>query len=525
MAKIFVDGVEYEVDEKKNLIDALKEKGVEIPHFCYHSKLSVVGMCRICLIEVEGVPKFQAACNTPVKDGMKINAFGEKIVKAREGVMEFLLINHPLDCPVCDKAGECRLQNYSFSLGNETTRYKEVKRNIPQEKIGTNLLINHNRCILCYRCVRFDREIVGVNDLEMLARGNDTIIAYTPPETAGEKSTYLSHNYQGALADICPVGALLNENTLFQSRVWWYESKESHCHGCSTLCKVTTNVKNNAIYRYMPRSPLSSTPQAGGKEGGMDDFFICDYGRFSGKDFSEGRLFHYALNGNRVKSTEALPVLAEKIAAAKKILVLGGATESCDDVDALEAQIKEWRAQGKEVVWDFRTDANAFHDGTTQWDFLLSRDLRPNAKYLRDKGAIQLADYAALEKELRASDLVVVVGELNAPYAYQTGEKHANVSGLTVADKVEDTALFQSLNAALAWGKTTLFTTHANAAAELAAIAVPVLAFPEKTGRYIDKTGAEKHTTTVLKPVQGLQSPKEILLRLKSLSPAAGAAV
>ncbi|MFO1480544.1 MAG: 2Fe-2S iron-sulfur cluster-binding protein [Turneriella sp.] len=514
MAKIFVDGAEYEVDEKKNLIDALKEKGVEIPHFCYHSKLSVVGMCRICLIEVEGVPKFQAACNTPVKDGMKINAFGEKIVKAREGVMEFLLINHPLDCPVCDKAGECRLQNYSFSLGNETTRYKEVKRNIPQEKIGTNLLINHNRCILCYRCVRFDREVVGVNDLEMLARGNDTIIAYTPPETSGEKSTYLNHNYQGALADICPVGALLNENTLFQSRVWWYESKESHCHGCSTLCKVTTNVKNNALYRYMPPQNQAT-----------DGYFICDYGRFSGKDFSQDRLHHYALNGEKARSTEALPKLAEKAAAAKKILVLGGATESCEDVDALEAQINTWRAQGKEVLWDFRTDKPAFHDGKSQWDFLLSRDLRPNAKYLRDKSATQLADYAALEKELRASDLVIVVGELAAPYAYQTGEKHANVQGLTIAEKVEDTDLFQSLNSALAWGKTALFTTHLNAATELAAIAMPVLAFPEKAASYIDRQGQKKVTTAVLQHVQGLQSPAGVLARIKELTTTAGAAV
>lgn len=521
MAKIFVDGTEYEVDEKKNLIDALSEKGVEIPHFCYHSKLSVVGMCRICLIEVEGVPKFQAACNTPVKEGMKINAFGEKIVKAREGVMEFLLINHPLDCPVCDKAGECRLQNYSFSLGHETTRYKEEKRNIPQEKIGTNLLINHNRCILCYRCVRFDREVVGVPDLEMLARGNDTIIAYTPPETGEEKSTYLNHNYQGALADICPVGALLNENTLFQSRVWWYESKESICHGCSTLCKVTTNVKNNALYRYMP----PQKPQ-------VDGYFICDFGRFSGKDFSHDRLHTYAMDGTKATSKEALPALAEKIAAAKKILVLGGATESCDDVDALEAQIKDWRAAGKEVTWDFRTDKDAFAAAQpqptapgAQWDFLLSRDLRPNAKYLRDKNATQLTDYAAVEKEIRAADLIIVIGELAAPFAYQTGEIHANVKGLRIAEKVEDTALFESLNSATAWNKVALMTTHDNTAAELAAIAIPMLAFPEKSGRFVDKAGNAKTTTQVLQHVQGLESPAQILTRLKSAPKAAEAAV
>jgi NADH-quinone oxidoreductase subunit G len=516
MAKIFVDGTEYEVDEKKNLIDALKDKGVEIPHFCYHSKLSVVGMCRICLIEIEGVPKFQAACNTPIKDGMKINAFGEKIVKAREGVMEFLLINHPLDCPVCDKAGECRLQNYSFSLGHETTRYKEEKRNIPQEKIGTNLLINHNRCILCYRCVRFDREVVGVNDLEMLARGNDTIIAYTPPETSGEKSTYLNHNYQGALADICPVGALLNENTLFQSRVWWYESHESHCHGCSTLCKVTTNVKNNALYRYMP----AQNPHA-------DGFFICDYGRFSGKNFSENRLLHYAEAGAKTTSKQVLPALADKIASARSILVIGGGTESCDDVDQIAASINEWRAAGKQVKWDFRSSRNAFSKGNDHYDFLLSGDLRPNAKYLRDKGATELKDFDALQSEIRNADLVVVIGELSAPYAYHmnaTSENHAHVAGLEIANAVEDTELFGSLESAAAWIKTALFTTHHDSATLRAALAIPMLAFPERAGRFVDKTGATKTTNSVLKPVQGLESPGQILVRLKTAArPTAGA--
>ncbi len=513
MAKIFVDGTEFEVDEKKNLIDALKEKGVEIPHFCYHSKLSVVGMCRICLIEIEGVPKFQAACNTPIKDGMKINAFGEKIVKAREGVMEFLLINHPLDCPVCDKAGECRLQNYSFSLGHETTRYKEEKRNIPQEKIGTNLLINHNRCILCYRCVRFDREIVGVNDLEMLARGNDTIIAYTPPETTGEKSTYLNHNYQGALADICPVGALLNENTLFQSRVWWYESENSHCHGCSTLCKVTTNVKNNSLYRYMPSA---TTPQTGEISDGI---FICDYGRFSGKHFSNDRLHHYVSASAKSSSKQVLPELAERLAAARSILVIGGGTESCDDVDQIRTSVEAWRAAGKKVKWDFRSSAQAFEKGNEPFDFLLSGDLRPNAKYLRDKGATELTGIAELHSEIRNADLVLVFGELSAPYAYQsdaTVDNHAHVAGLKPAAAVEETELFTALENAAAWVKTALFTTHNNSAALRAALAIPVLAFPERAGRFIDKNGAVKTTTAVLKPVQGLESPGQILARLQA---------
>jgi NADH-quinone oxidoreductase subunit G len=516
MAKIFVDGTEYEVDEKKNLIDALKDKGVEIPHFCYHSKLSVVGMCRICLIEIEGVPKFQAACNTPIKDGMKINAFGEKIVKAREGVMEFLLINHPLDCPVCDKAGECRLQNYSFSLGHETTRYKEEKRNIPQEKIGTNLLINHNRCILCYRCVRFDREVVGVNDLEMLARGNDTIIAYTPPETSGEKSTYLNHNYQGALADICPVGALLNENTLFQSRVWWYESHESHCHGCSTLCKVTTNVKNNALYRYMP----AQNPHA-------DGFFICDYGRFSGKNFSENgscttlrpapkQRRNRFCRRSQTKSPQHAAFLLS--AAAPKAAMTSTRSPRASMNGAPPAN----RLNGISAL-----QRNAFSKGNDHYDFLLSGDLRPNAKYLRDKGATELKDFDALQSEIRNADLVVVIGELSAPYAYHmnaTSENHAHVAGLEIANAVEDTELFGSLESAAAWIKTALFTTHHDSATLRAALAIPMLAFPERAGRFVDKTGATKTTNSVLKPVQGLESPGQILVRLKTAArPTAGA--
>lgn len=511
MAKIFVDGTEYEVDEKKNLIDALKEKGLEIPHFCYHSKLSIVGMCRICLIEIEGVPKFQAACNTPIKDGMKINAFGEKIVKAREGVMEFLLINHPLDCPVCDKAGECRLQNYSFALGHETTRYKEEKRNIPQEKIGTNLLINHNRCILCYRCVRFDREIVGVADLEMLARGNDTIIAYTPPETSGEKSTYLNHNYQGALADICPVGALLNENTLFQSRVWWYDNHESVCHGCSSLCKVTTNVKNNELYRYMPpQNPMA------------DGYFICDYGRFSGKEFSSSRLNHYAMSGNRATSKTALPLLAQKIEAARNIVVLGGATESCEDVDAISSVIAGWQSQGKTIQWDFRTSKEAFFtDGKDQIDFLLHRDLRPNAKYLRNAGKTPFSDFTQMSQAIQNADLVMVLNELSAPYAYQAGEKHAGYALPHIPESVEETDLFHAIDVAQAWAKTALFTTHDDAAAAKAAVTIPTLAFPEKAGKYLDKKGDTKSSAQILRPVQGLESAANILKRIHAAAASA----
>lgn len=520
MAKIFVDGIEYEVDEKKRLIDALREKGVEIPHYCYHPKLSVVGMCRMCLIEIEGVPKFQIACNTAIKDGMKITAFSEKVKKAREGVLEFLLINHPLDCPVCDKSGECGLQDYTFTHGNSTTRFREHKRNTPQEKIGTNLLINHNRCIMCYRCVRFDKEVVGIPDLEMVARGNDTYIAYTAPETEGEKPPYLSHNYQGSLTDICPVGAMLNENTLFQSRVWWYDSTDSYCHGCSTLCKISADVKANSLYRYMPRR-LPSLQHVGEDYWGSHDYFICDYGRFSSRDFSKDRLNHYIEMGVESTSAKVLPKLWEKIQNAQKIVILGGATESCEDIDAIVSLVATWEKEGKKVEWDFRSTLQAFHkDETEKWDFLLSKDLRPNAKHLRELKKTSFASFSELSSAVINADLVLVLNELSAPFAYQTGVVRPQVKGLKVPAKVEESALFNLLNGgnshAAVWGKVALFTTHENTAAHLAALSLPVLAFPEKKGMFRDKNGETKEVTPSIKPIYGLVSIKEVLYRAKA---------
>lgn len=513
MVEIVVDGIKVSVDEKKNLIDALKEVGIHIPHFCYHPALEVVGMCRICLIEtgmakidpqtkepvrnergevvVQWNPKFQAACNTPITAGMYVNVASEKVKKAREGVMEFLLINHPLDCPVCDKAGECSLQDYSFSVGHETTRYREVKRNIPQEKIGTNLLINHNRCILCYRCVRFDRDILGIHDLEMQARGNDTVIAYTPPE--GTTGGLLNHNYQGALADICPVGALLNENTLFRSRVWWYQQNQSICHGCSTLCRVTTNVKNNEIYRYMP----PEKPEVNG-------YFLCDKGRFSTTDFSRDRLYTYLIKGHGSKSTTVLPQIADFLTQAKKVVLVGGTTESCEDVDLILQLTEKLKTLGKEVFWEYKTmDYMWQGDWDKKVDFLLMLDQRPNSAYLRQKvsGFSKREDF---RKALLESDLIFVLNEFAAPYVYRT-ENYA---------QVEQVELFQLFEENSLWPKTILLNTHANQASARALSAFPIMAFPEKEGTFIDKAGVAKKSARSIKPPEGLLSSGGVLKKL-----------
>ena len=491
MVTITVDGKDHRVDENKNLVDSLKEVDIEVPYFCYHPELSVVGMCRICLIEIEGNPKLQPACNMAIQEGMKIRVASEKAIKAREGVMEFLLINHPLDCPVCDKSGECSLQDYSFTVGGASTRYEEIKRNVPQESIGSNLLINHNRCILCHRCVRFDQEIVGRHDLEFIERGSDTLIGYAP---VNENETELDHNYQGALADLCPVGALLNKNMLFTSRVWWFEEKQSICHGCSTLCRITTNVKKNELYRYMP-------PEEPEKNG----YFICDQGRFSASEFSRNRLFHYILRSKKSISKEVLAKINERLNNARSILFLGGTTESIEEVESiLEIQTK-LQSEQKRVDWEYRTTD---HMWKNQWqeqiDFLLMKDQRPNSNTFVEKNMGAFESKEKMIQQMKKTDIIFIFNEFSFPYVCLSND----------LDGLKNSLLYRTLDKNDLWSKVVLFSTHKNETSQKAFAIVPIQAFPEKSASFRDKKGVVKESTRCIMPPKGLLDTADTLKRI-----------
>src|SRR5262249_42181232 len=175
---VLFDGNPIEVPKNVNLIEAAKLAGIEIPHFCFHPRLSVVGQCRMCLVEIEGVPKIQAACTTPLKDGLKVITKSQKVVQSRAANMEFLLINHPLDCPICDQAGECKLQDNSFGYGDQRSRYDERKRQyagFDRTMIGPHVIADMTRCIQCTRCIRFCQEIAGTGELTFLDRGGRTL--------------------------------------------------------------------------------------------------------------------------------------------------------------------------------------------------------------------------------------------------------------------------------------------------------------------------------------------------------------
>jgi len=271
MPSFIVDGVEYEAEEGRTLLQALDDAGVlmgdvEIPHYCWHPKLSIDGSCRLCQVEVEGVPKLQIACDTRVRDGMIVHTKNERVRTAREGVMELLLVNHPLDCPICDQAGECKLQDYAYDYGLAETRSREPRRALAKNvELGPEIVFDQERCILCRRCVRFCREVPETGELCVSDRGDRSTIETFPDAP-------LDNDYSMNVADICPVGALTTKDFRFKIRTWFLEEVEGICTGCAKGCNVYMGAAHNKVYRYVPR-----------RNDEVNDTWLCDSGRLSYK--------------------------------------------------------------------------------------------------------------------------------------------------------------------------------------------------------------------------------------------------
>jgi len=264
VAKVTIDGRQLEVDPSRTIIEAARESGIEVPHFCWHPKLSVAGNCRICLVEVEKLPKLVIACATQVSDGMVVNTVNSRVINAREAVMEFLLINHPLDCPICDEAGECKLQDYAYKHSVGYSRFDEDKVHKPKRvELGPNVLLDAERCIMCSRCVRFCDEIAHAPQLTFTQRGTHVELTTFPGEQ-------MDNPYSMNTIEICPVGALTSRDFRFKARVWEMSSTETVCPGCARGCNMYSWVRNNEILRQTPRY----NPQ-------VNDYWMCDEGRLN----------------------------------------------------------------------------------------------------------------------------------------------------------------------------------------------------------------------------------------------------
>ncbi len=267
-----VDGVPVSVPKGTLVIEAAKQAGVLVPHYCYHPGLPVAGVCRMCLVEIEKQPKLSIACATQVAEGMVVKTQSPAAKSARTGVLEFLLINHPLDCPICDQAGECELQDFTFQEGRPATRYSPVyaKRFNPVEDFGPDVLYVPNRCILCTRCVRFMEDVAQEPVLNVSERGDRAFIGIHP-------DTRLDHPWAGNVVDLCPVGSLLSKDFLHKARAWELDKTGSICTGCSQGCNVTLDTRDNVVVRVRPRPNLE-----------VNRYFICDHGRMNYRWMNRG---------------------------------------------------------------------------------------------------------------------------------------------------------------------------------------------------------------------------------------------
>jgi NADH-quinone oxidoreductase subunit G len=259
-----VDGVEVPAEEGTMLVDAAKHGDVEIPVFCYEPKLGhPVGACRMCLVEIEGIPKLQTACSTPVRDGMVVYTRTDRVQEAQEAVVEFLLVNHPLDCPVCDKGGECPLQDIAMGWGPGRSRVIDPKRHFQKPiPLSPLIKIDRERCILCYRCVRFSQEVAEDEQLQLLERGASTFVG-----TFNDRP-YIAP-FHGNIIELCPVGALTSDAYRFRARPWDIEDAGSICTLCPSQCNVILTVRDERIERVLARD----NPE-------IDDGWLCDKGRF-----------------------------------------------------------------------------------------------------------------------------------------------------------------------------------------------------------------------------------------------------
>jgi NADH-quinone oxidoreductase subunit G len=258
-----INGVQAEFPKGTRIIEAAEQLGIGIAHYCYHPGLSAPAMCRMCLVEVEGAPKLAPACVTDVTEGQVVFTESSRAREARTGTLEFYLQNHPLDCPVCDKSGECKLQDYTHAEGRAHGRSVEAKRVLGQDDFGGDILYDGDRCIMCTRCVRFMREVAQDDRLCVVQRGHRSVI-----------DTFFEHGVEGNLwagniVDICPVGALLSKDFLHKARVWDLDHSPSVCPNCSQGCNIRIDTRDNLVTRLKPRA----NPD-------VNSYWMCDYGRY-----------------------------------------------------------------------------------------------------------------------------------------------------------------------------------------------------------------------------------------------------
>ena len=453
MPKITVDGHELEFKQGQTVIEAAKEHGIEIPHFCWHPNLSVSGNCRVCLVEIEKMPKLAIACSTLASDGMVVHTKSDKTLQARNAVMEFILINHPLDCPICDEAGECKLQDYAYKHGYGESRFDEMKnRKNKRVELGPRIMFDGERCISCSRCIRFSDEIAKENQLTFIQRGDRVTISTFPGEE-------FDNPYTLNTVDICPVGALTSRDFRFKARVWDMSSTKTICPGCARGCNIEMWVRNNEIKRLTPSDNIN-----------VNNSWMCDWGRLNTFKFvnEETRIDGAFIKQNgelkNVSVEEGINAAAQELKNYKgnEIAFVGSAFATCEDNYTFAKFAKEFSTNN--------IDFARYVNEDEQDDILIRADRTPNALGAENVG---------VKPGKSGKDLKGIIEGINQGSIKALVIMEDDIAAIS---KDYEEAL-KKLNALI------VLAVNENETTKFADVILPASAYAEKNGTYVNFEG------------------------------------
>jgi NADH-quinone oxidoreductase subunit G len=405
IVNLTIEGRPVSVPAGTSILEAAKTAGILIPHYCYHPGLPVAGVCRMCLVEVEKAPKLAPGCATAVAEGQVVHVYSEKALEARKGVLEMLLINHPLDCPICDQSGECELQDYTFQEGRADSRYREAKRFNPVEDFGGDVMYVPNRCILCTRCVRFMDDIHDAPVLNVSERGDRAYIGKAPDAD-------LTQPWAANVVDLCPVGALLSRDFLNRARAWELDRTASVCTGCSQGCNVTLELRDAQVVRIRPRGNTD-----------VNKFFMCDHGRMNYRWMNRPDRLEAPLAAGKSADWEIAIDAAANALKGKRAFVVANASLSNETLFLLKRLIDKTGGtgyfnvpQGDEAplpgVPDLALRADRAANATGAELLGFTRDAKPLSHVKAGDVAVlvDVEPHAAAAEALARADAVIVIG-------------------------------------------------------------------------------------------------------------------
>ena len=469
MPTLEIDGQEITVEDGLNVIQAAEQAGIEVPHYCYHPGLSISGNCRMCLVEIEKMPKLQIGCNTRVSDGMVVKTNSERAKQAQAAVLEFILINHPIDCPICDQAGECKLQDYYMLYGAYTSEMgleaKVHKRKVID--LGPEVVLDEERCILCARCTRFLDEVTKTGELGIFDRGDHSRISLFP----GKK---LDNPYSGNVVDVCPVGALTSKDFRFKSRVWYLEKTPSTCTRCATGCNIDIYHRQGEIYRFRPRQNLA-----------VNEYWMCDEGRNWYKSFQQdsripnplvrgASSFEVASWAEATKKAAHILLQAKEEHGPAAIAAIVGAKATNEEAFLVSRLLKE-QVGATHIAGLSWSPADAFHD-----DFLIHADKNPNTQGLKSLGLLNGGGEAEAVLSAVENGSVKVLLVFGADLVTTFGQER--------------------IDKALSDATVILLDTDYNDTTEYADVVLPIGAAPETDGTCTNHAGRVQRLSAAFPP-------------------------